>query len=77
MGAVKGMEDGDGTKVEASHLLWHHLFDLWFHVAVHRFGCRLTSTERHQSLIKLHLQDERVFSGQVDNNNQSSTYYYC
>lgn len=30
---------------EAWHLLWHHLFDLWFHVAIHCFGFK-TSTGR-------------------------------
>lgn len=53
MGDVKGMEEGDGGKVEARYLLWNHLFDLWFHVAVHRFGFRGASTEGQQRLMQL------------------------
>lgn len=53
MGDVKGMEEGDGKKVEACHLLWHHLFDLWLHIAIHGFGFRLTSTVRQQRLTQL------------------------
>lgn len=53
MGGVKGMEEGGGKKVEACHLLWHHLFDLWLHIAIHSFGFRLTSTVRQQRLMQL------------------------
>ncbi len=50
---MDGREERSGDKVgmegkqEVQHLLWHHLFDLWFHVAVHCFGFK---TDKHTEI---------------------------